>query len=81
MSAIRLSRVTRADATDLISANRASQEYHLPWVTSFTDQAGFDSWFARCLAGPNVGLVAREVVSDKVVSVINVNEIVAGAFG
>jgi [ribosomal protein S5]-alanine N-acetyltransferase len=80
MSAIRLRRVTCADATDLISANRASQEYHLPWVTSFTDQAGFDSWFARCLTGPNVGLVAREVVSDRVVGVININEIVAGAF-
>lgn len=80
MSAIRLSRVIRADAVDLIAANRVSQEYHRPWVTSFTDQAGFDSWFARCLTGPNVGLVAREVTSNKVVGVINLNEIVAGSF-
>lgn len=42
--------------------------------------AGFDSWFARCLTGPNVGLVAREAVSNKVVGVVNLNEIVAGAF-
>jgi ribosomal-protein-alanine N-acetyltransferase len=30
----------------LIAANLASQKYHLPWVTSFTDQNGFDAWFA-----------------------------------
>ena len=80
MSLVRLSRATRADATDLIAANAASQEHHLPWVTSFTDQAGFDNWFARGLTGPNVGLVAREAASNRVVGVINLNEIVAGAF-
>ncbi|WP_144139705.1 GNAT family N-acetyltransferase [Paraburkholderia sp. BCC1884] len=80
MSTVRLSRVTRADAADLIAANRASQDYHLPWVTSFTDQAGFDSWFARCLTGPNVGMVAREAVSDQVAGVVNFSEIVGGIF-
>lgn len=80
MSVIQLGRVVRADAADLIAANLASQDYHLPWTTSFTDQAGFDNWFARGLTGPNVGLVAREVVSNKVVGVINISEIVAGAF-
>jgi ribosomal-protein-alanine N-acetyltransferase len=52
----------------------------LPWVTSFTDQAGFDTWFARGLTGPNVGLVAREAASNQVVGIINLNEIVMGAF-
>jgi ribosomal-protein-alanine N-acetyltransferase len=80
MSVIRLSRVIRADAAELIAANSANREYHLPWVTSFTDQAGFDSWFARGRTGSNVGLVAREIASNEVVGVINLNEIVAGAF-
>ncbi|MEX3842827.1 GNAT family N-acetyltransferase [Paraburkholderia sp. BR10882] len=80
MPLVQLSRVVRADAADLISANRANQDYHLPWVTSFTDQAGFDNWFARCLTGPNVGLVAREQSSGQIVGVVNINEIVAGAF-
>jgi ribosomal-protein-alanine N-acetyltransferase len=80
MSVIQLSRVIRADAADLIAANLASQDYHLPWVTSFTDQTGFDNWYARGLVGPNVGLVAREAASNKVVGVVNINEIVAGAF-
>jgi ribosomal-protein-alanine N-acetyltransferase len=80
MSVIQIHRVIRADAAELIAANLASQDYHLPWVTSFTDQTGFDSWFARGLTGPNIGLVAREVASNNVVGVVNINEIVAGAF-
>lgn len=80
MTTLRLSRVTPADAADLIAANVASQAHHLPWVTSFTDQTGFDTWFARGLTGPNVGLVAREAVSNQIVGVINLNEIVMGAF-
>ena len=80
MTNVRLSRATPADAADLIAANGASQAHHLPWVTSFTDQAGFDTWFARSLTGPNVGLVAREAASHQVVGIINLNEIVMGAF-
>ena len=80
MTTLRLSRATPADAADLIAANIASRAHHLPWVTSFTDQAGFDTWFARGLTGPNVGLVAREAASNQVVGIINLNEIVMGAF-
>jgi len=80
MSVVQIHRVIRADAAELISANLASKDYHQPWATPFTDQAGFDDWFARGLTGPNVGLVAREIASNRVVGVINVNEIVAGAF-
>jgi ribosomal-protein-alanine N-acetyltransferase len=80
MSSIQLSRVLRNDAADLISANCDNQHYHLPWVTSFTDQAGFDAWFARCLTGPNIGLVARLRTTGEIVGVVNINEIVAGAF-
>lgn len=77
---IRLTRVVRADASDLIAANRASQELHRPWVESFTDQTGFDAWFARSLTVSNVGLVVREKKSSEIVGVINLNEIVRGAF-
>ena len=80
MRVIQINRVIRADAAELIAANVASQDYHLPWVTSFIDQTGFDSWFVRGLTGPNVALVARETASNKIVGVVNINEIVAGAF-
>lgn len=80
MTSILLNRVARTDAADLIAANRASRDHHLPWVDSFTDQAGFDQWFGRCLTGPNVGFVARERTSGAVVGVVNLNEIVGGVF-
>ena len=80
MSIVRLSRVTPADAPELIAANLASQQHHLPWVTSFTDQAGFDGWFGRSVTGPNVSLIARESASNTIVGVINISEIALGAF-
>jgi len=73
-------RVRRADAAELIAANRDSAAYHAPWITSFTDQAGFDPWFARGITGANVSLVARERPSGALVGVVNLNEIVLGAF-
>jgi [ribosomal protein S5]-alanine N-acetyltransferase len=80
MPKIHLTRVTRADAHDLIAANRESQSYHHPWLASFTDQAGFDAWFARTLTGPAIGLIAREAESNDIAGVVNINEIVAGVF-
>ena len=80
MIPVRLERVTRADAADLIAANSANQNYHMPWVASFIDQAGFDAWFGRTLAGPNIGFVARHAESARIVGVVNINEIVAGVF-
>ena len=73
-------RVRRADAADLIAANRESVAYHAPWITAFTDQAGFDASFARTIVGPNVSLIAREGPGGAVVGVVNLNEIVLGAF-
>lgn len=80
MNRIRIQPVTRADAPDLINGNTASQEYHLPWVSSFTDQSGFDQWFARTITGSHVGLIAREAASGQIVGVINITEVVHGAF-
>jgi len=69
-----------ADGPALIAANRESRAYHAPWVAPFTDQAGFEAWLHRQLTGPVVGLVARETASGGIVGVINLNEIVGGAF-
>ena len=73
-------RVRRADAAELIAANRESVAYHAPWITGFTDQASFDAWFARGVVGANISLVARERPSGALVGVVNLNEIVLGAF-
>ena len=75
-----LATATRADAAELIRGNLDSREHHHPWTAPFTDEAGFNAWFRRTLCGPNVGLVAREAASGRVAGVINLTEIVAGAF-
>ena len=80
MSRIRLSRVALSDADELIAANRESEALHAPWVKPFADRPGFDAWFWRSFTGPHVSLVARETVSNGVAGVINISEIVAGAF-
>ena len=79
MSRIELRRVRSGDAADLIAANQANQHYHRPWVASLTDQAGFDAWFARTHRTER-GPFARERASGRLVGVVNINEIVAGAF-
>ena len=77
---VALAPVTRADAAELIQGNLNSREHHHPWTAPFTDEAGFEAWFGRTLCGPNVGLIAREAASGRLVGVVNLNEVVAGAF-
>ena len=81
-----LGRATVADARDLVRGNLDSRGHHRPWVEPFTDQAGFEAWLGRTLAGSNLGLVAREPAAAPaggcggVIGVVNLNEIVLGAF-
>lgn len=75
-----LSRVVQDDVEELVRANGDSRAHHAPWVEPFRDRAGFDTWFARTLSGPNVALVARGTASGRIVGVVNLNEIVAGVF-
>ena len=77
---VEVQRVRRADAAELIAANRGSVTYHAPWITAFTDQAGFDAWFARGITGSNVSLIARERPGGAVAGVVNLSEIVLGVF-
>jgi [ribosomal protein S5]-alanine N-acetyltransferase len=79
VSPVLLRRAVAADAAELIAANRESRAQHAPFAEPFTDQAGFDIWFARGLTGANVGLVAREAATGALVGVVNLNEIVMGA--
>jgi [ribosomal protein S5]-alanine N-acetyltransferase len=72
--------VRRADAEELIALNRESVGYHMPWEAAFMDRAAFDRWFERGLTGANVLLIARERATNDVVGVINLNDIVMGAF-
>jgi ribosomal-protein-alanine N-acetyltransferase len=77
---VTIARGALTDRAELIRANQDSRAHHLPWAEPFTDDAGFDVWFGRSLAGPNVGLVAREIASTRVVGIVNISDIVLGAF-
>jgi ribosomal-protein-alanine N-acetyltransferase len=79
-SRVSIARGALTDRADLIRANQDSRAHHLPWAEPFTDDAGFDVWFARSLTGPNVGLVAREIASARVVGIVNISNIVLGGF-
>ena len=77
---ITLAPVCLEDGPDLIRANLDSVDFHLPWTQPFTDKKGFTAWYLRCQAETHVGLVLRERASGNVAGVVNVSEIVRGAF-
>ena len=79
MNKVYIQRVAFGDSQELIEFNLQNKNYHHPWVSPFTDRTGFENWFSRCLTAAVVGLVVREEMSRKIVGVININEIVAGA--
>ncbi|MEX6508178.1 GNAT family N-acetyltransferase [Jiella sp. M17.18] len=80
MSKLDLRPARRADAGDLIAANRDSRAHHRPFVEPFTDEAGFDAWFDGLVTGANVGLVARDAESGRIVGVVNLSQIFLKGF-
>lgn len=72
--------VRRADGPALVAANLESRVHHAPWVAPFTDMAGFETWFANTLTGPNIGLVARTRALGEIVGILNLSQIVLGVF-
>lgn len=80
MHSIHITEVTCTDARELIAANFVNREFHAPWSSPFTDEAGFEDWFSRLQPGRNVSLVARVSTTNEIVGVINITEIVMGAF-
>ena len=76
---VSVARVARNDAAGLIAANLENQAYHHPWAAPFTDQQGFDDWFARLVTGAMVSLIARAPPGD-IAGVITLSQIVLGNF-
>jgi ribosomal-protein-alanine N-acetyltransferase len=68
------------DGNELITANLASIALHEPWVFPCRDQASFQGYLARCDGERNIGFIARERASKRIVGVVNLNEIVRGFF-
>ncbi len=80
MAALSVRPVVRQDAEILIRANLDSRAYHAPWARPFIDLNGFESWFARSVTAPDVGLAAWYGSDDDPVGVFTFSQIVMGAF-
>ena len=80
MPRVILNRVQLTDAEELIQCNRESREYHAPWAHPFIDRKGFELWFHGALTGRSISFVARVMETREVAGIVNLNEIVLGAF-
>ena len=80
ISRVSVTPASEDDAEELICANLSSQALHLPWVKSFTDQQGFNAWIQRLAKPTHLGFVVRERKDRSIVGIVNLNEIVRGAF-
>jgi len=72
--------VSPKDGGELIAANLASIALHEPWVSPCRDQASFLAYVSRCDGERSMGFIARERESNRIVGVVNLNEIVRGFF-
>ena len=73
-------RVRAEDGRELVRANLASIAAHEPWVIPFRDEAGFQIYLETCDGERKIGFVLRERQTRRVVGVVNLSEIVRGAF-
>jgi len=72
--------VRAADAEELIAANLASIALHEPWVFPCRDHPSFMAYLSRCDSERSFGFIARERESNRIVGIVNLNEVVRGFF-
>ncbi|ARW15996.1 GNAT family N-acetyltransferase [Komagataeibacter europaeus] len=80
MRKILLSKVCRKDAVDLIKANIESRSYHAPWTHPFITREGFDTWFDEQMSGANMGFVARDLDTGRIVGITHLSQIFMRGF-
>jgi ribosomal-protein-alanine N-acetyltransferase len=73
-------RVRAEDGPELVRANLSSIAAHEPWVIPFRDEAGFHIYLQACDGERKVGFIVRDRATQRIAGVINVSEIVRGAF-
>ena len=77
---VELRRPVQSDGPELIRLNGANREYHAPWVEPFVDKEGFEAWLARAHSGSHAGFVAMDRTTGAIAGVVNLNNIIEGAF-
>lgn len=78
MARVVLAQLRRGDADELVAFHRENQAFHAPWVSPFTEPAGFEPWFAQRVTGSHVTWLAREAATGAMVGVFNLGHIVLG---
>jgi ribosomal-protein-alanine N-acetyltransferase len=66
------------DAPEFLAKARASASLHHPWISPPADDESFASYLARIHSDEHQGFLLR--TDDELVGVININNIVMGAF-
>lgn len=69
-----------ADRTEFLDLMQRSVELHHPWISPPTTGPMFDSYLRRLSREDHTGLLICERLSDAIIGVINLNNIVRGSF-
>jgi ribosomal-protein-alanine N-acetyltransferase len=77
---VALHRPTARDADDLIAAARRSRRLHGPWVQAPDTPEAVAAYLRRIRPATHEGFLVRRTSDDALVGVINLSEIVRGAF-
>lgn len=80
MSRILLRVPTLADQTEFLALARASRTLHASWVSAPSTPAQFRSYIARMAKPENAAFVVCARESGRIAGVINISNIVLGAF-
>lgn len=80
LGAVVLAPVGRADLDELLAVNRASVDLHQPWVDAPRTRRAGVAYLDKLAGEGTVGLLARQACDGRLIGLINLNEIVRGAF-
>jgi len=71
---------TAADSSEFLAAVGASRTLHQPWVNPPADRKAFSAWLDRMQPPANYPFLVCRRDSDAIAGVINVSNVVRGAF-
>ena len=71
---------SRDAGPDFIAMTKASQDYHRPWVFPATDMRRYRLYLDRVNNGRTHGFFVGRNEDDRMIGVININDVVMGGF-
>ena len=77
---VTIKKVSTDDCREIIAGNLSSIGVHEPWVYPCRDESSFFAYLAHCGGERCHGFVARHWETGRVIGVVNLSEIVRGAF-